>query len=764
MRTQAFFAATVLALAAWPQSARSASVFPAEQWAVRSPSQAGMSAVALDRLRDFLGGRGCVVRHGYMVYSWGDQSRREDVASACKPVIAHLLFEAVESGRLAGLDEPVVKWQSCLAEINADLAFKDRAITFRHLATQTSCYGVSEPPGRAFDYNDWAMSLLWDTLVMKVYGASLDTVDEKVLHPLLTDALQCQDDPTFLAFGKEDRPGRLGVSVRDFARFGLLYLNQGRWDDKQLIDPKTAVMAVSSPLPNSVPRTTARKAELCPDARSHGSRRLPDDQTDHLGSYSYLWWTNGIDRDGNRHWPHAPIDTFGAFGHANGQRAVVVIPSYDLVISWNDTTLGNRPGNPRDEAFQLLMAAVDRGPITADPDRPAWFKRADGSPVYMCGPGDPEGFLYRGKLKSDGTRDGDQMDLIRKLAGTGANCIYLMAIRSHGGDGDATENPFVDHDPAKPLNDAILAQWETWFAAMDRSGIIIYLFVYDDSACPFGRELPADGKLKPEEAAFLDALVARFEHHDNLVWCVAEEYREKLSPEHATRIAEQIRRRDRQAHPVAIHQNHGVKFDFDATRVAAFQQFAVQWNVDTPKELHDGTVASWKDVRGRLNINMSEFADSRHREPFAGTGEDLRKKIWAIAMGGGYSMILGMDIASTPAADLEACGRLVGFMESTRFHLTAPQDELARGDTMYVLAAPGEVYIAYGDAGPRLGLLVREGRYRVSWFDPVGGTSLDAGVRELPAGEAFFERPKPFAGEAVLCLDASGADSAQADR
>ena len=39
-----------------------------------------------------VGGRGCVVRHGLMAFAWGDQARRADVASACKPVFAHFLF------------------------------------------------------------------------------------------------------------------------------------------------------------------------------------------------------------------------------------------------------------------------------------------------------------------------------------------------------------------------------------------------------------------------------------------------------------------------------------------------------------------------------------------------------------------------------------------------------------------------------------------------------------------------------------------------
>ncbi|NLX13981.1 MAG: hypothetical protein GXY44_10065, partial [Phycisphaerales bacterium] len=111
--------------------------------------------------------------------------------------------------------------------------------------------------------------------------------------------------------------------------------------------------------PNSIPRTAAEVAEMCPVPRSLGSRSIPDNQTDHLGSYSWLWWTNGVDREGKRHWPNIPLDAYGAFGHANGQRACVVIPSLDLVISWNDTGLGQRSGNPVDEALGMIVLAIE---------------------------------------------------------------------------------------------------------------------------------------------------------------------------------------------------------------------------------------------------------------------------------------------------------------------------------------------------------------------------------------------------------------------
>ncbi|MBA7702235.1 hypothetical protein ES703_110995 [subsurface metagenome] len=72
------------------------------------------------------------------------------------------------------------------------------------------------------------------------------------------DQLQCQDNPTFMAFGVKDRPGRLAISPRDFARFGLLYLRKGKWKGKQLISVNHATMAVTSPLPNSIPTTSGK--------------------------------------------------------------------------------------------------------------------------------------------------------------------------------------------------------------------------------------------------------------------------------------------------------------------------------------------------------------------------------------------------------------------------------------------------------------------------------------------------------------------------
>jgi CubicO group peptidase (beta-lactamase class C family) len=310
-----------------------------------------------DRLRDlaaYVGGDGCVARHGAMVFTWGDPARRADIASAAKPWYAHFLFQAIEEKRIPHLEAKVSEWEPRLLALNPDLAHKDRAMTWRHLATQTSCYGVREAPGAAFDYNDWQMALFWDTLFLKVFGAAVETIDARVLRPL-TEALQCQDAPSMLAFGPKDRAGRLAVSPRDFARFGLLYLRQGAWKSKRLLGEQRAREAVRSPLPNSLPRTAGEAAQMIPGQRSIGSTRVPDNQTDHFGSYSFLWWINGVDRDGRRRWPDAPRDAFGAFGHG-GRRAMAVVPSLDLVVSWNNSKI--QGGEMENSALQRLCAAV----------------------------------------------------------------------------------------------------------------------------------------------------------------------------------------------------------------------------------------------------------------------------------------------------------------------------------------------------------------------------------------------------------------------
>jgi hypothetical protein len=388
------------------------------------------------------------------------------------------------------------------------------------------------------------------------------------------------------------------------------------------------------------------------------------------------------------------------------------------------------------------------GQITVDATNPQWLVRPDGSPVFICGPGDPEGFLYRGTENADGTRNGDQLSLINRMMGTGANSIYLMAVRSHGGDGDADENPFVDRDHTKPLNRAVLDQWDTWFSTMDAAGIVIYFIFYDDGTIVWNT---GDQVLAPEKAFFRE-LVNRFESHANLIWVIAEEYQEGLSRNRASALAAEIRDADDHDHVIAIHQLNGINFDFaDDPNI---DQFAIQYNVASRNALHAGMLDAWTNAAGRYQLMMAECAAY-------GGGAVARQKSWACAMGGAYVMIYEMDIASTAVGDLVDCGNLVSFMESTPFHRMAPHDELKLGQTEYVLAEPGQGYIAYG-AGATSSLGIRSlpaGTYTLHWFDCMKGTRETTGDVVVSGGDTTWPKPTGFTSEVAVYAERSSAVS-----
>jgi arylsulfatase A-like enzyme len=334
---------------------------PGVEWEQATAASAGLTEAQLRKVAAYLGGRGCVTHDGRMIYSWGDIQKPADVASAVKPMLTHLLVHAVESGRLPSFETPVFHYLPQLGKINAELNYKDTKITFRHCAYQTACYGVRESPGEAFDYNDFQMAMFFDALVNQVYSVPTSRVDRELLGPVLTDPLACQDHPSLLALGDSDRAGRLRISPRDFCRFGLLYLRDGNWGGKQLISPDMARLVTRSPLAAEFPRTQAVAAEMLPNQRSLGSMQVPDDQTDHFGSYSWLWWVNGKRASGERLWPDAPEETFACLGHKHGMRGMAVIPAWQIVLSWNDSTLDQQSWDapqvdphPLNEVFRLL--------------------------------------------------------------------------------------------------------------------------------------------------------------------------------------------------------------------------------------------------------------------------------------------------------------------------------------------------------------------------------------------------------------------------
>jgi len=385
----------------------------------------------------------------------------------------------------------------------------------------------------------------------------------------------------------------------------------------------------------------------------------------------------------------------------------------------------------------VIAAAIPEGQLVIDPEHPQWIMRHAQQHVFLSGPGDPEGFLYRGTRREDGTREGDQESLIAKLAQHGGNCIYMQVVRSHGGDGRPDHNPFADSDPASGLDAEILAQWERWFSQMEGKGIVIYLFLYDDAS----RIWDTGDEVGPAERRFIQEMVGAFRHHRNLIWIVAEESEEAYSMERVQRIAGLIREADVPGRIIGNHHHSGTTFK--AWRQdGALNHFAMQCNVPNA-EVHAHALEAWRKAKGRYHVIYSENTESEGADI-----ESLRDYLWASAMAGLMPMRLGIDIANTPPETLRLFRIQERFFIGTPFYRMSPHDELAGEGARWVLADPGHDYIVL--AQPEAWFVqvqgLPAGTYRLKWVDCVSGNNLIQNGVVIQAGAHALNKP-PLLGD-----------------
>lgn len=304
---------------------RAPEVFPGEEWSRKAPEKAGFSRSRLKAVERKLGGIGCIIHGGEMIYKWGDIRMPLDAGSSIKPIYAHLLYKAVETGRIPSLDSRVVDWVPEIGELNPERGFKDRGITFRHLLHGLSGYGLAENPGEAFAYNDYAIGLLVWTLLNRVYDGS---PDEILNGELLGAAIGFEDRPTFE--NPDSKDGRICISARDMARFALLYLREGRWDGQQILRPDHVREAMGAAVPVDFPRTSGAGAERWRQVRTIGGG---NNENDHLGCFNGFWWFNRRTPDGDRFLQDIAPDAFMGSGWG-GRVIMLVLPRQDLIVVW----------------------------------------------------------------------------------------------------------------------------------------------------------------------------------------------------------------------------------------------------------------------------------------------------------------------------------------------------------------------------------------------------------------------------------------------
>jgi len=232
----------------------------------------------------------------------GSADSRWEIGSIRKSVCSTLLGGAIAEGLLS-LDTPVYDVWPEILTLGQE---KDRAILVRHLATNTSGWMLDHSAGDKWVYNNAACTA-GNALVGRVYEMPDDRiaplVTEKIASVIGTDWDCYHYDGAFEA-GSHGQPGpKLAIdsTLRDLAKFGQLWLNEGKRDDRAVVP-----------------------ADYVREARSN--------QCAHLDAhYGYWWFTN----DGRAQIPEAPEDAFYHIGHGRAYRRTLFlcIPSESLVVA-----------------------------------------------------------------------------------------------------------------------------------------------------------------------------------------------------------------------------------------------------------------------------------------------------------------------------------------------------------------------------------------------------------------------------------------------
>jgi CubicO group peptidase (beta-lactamase class C family) len=299
-----------------------ASAQPASTPLPRStPEAQGISAAAIldfvraadqniDSLHSFM-----LVRHGKVVAEcwWSPYAApiQHTMFSLSKSFTSTAVGLAISDGKLS-LDDPVIKFFP--DDVPAEPGDFLKAMRVRDLLIMSSgqlSNGISQfsfntnevltkeffempvehKPGTFFFYNSPGTYML-SAIVQKATGQTvLDYLTPRLFEPLGIE------HPSWMASPQGISLGGYGLSIRteDIARFGLLYLNKGRWNGRQLIP--TAWVAAA----------TARQT-------SNGS----DPNSDWDQGYGYQFWRA-------RHNIYRGDGAFGQF--------CIVIPDKDAVVA-----------------------------------------------------------------------------------------------------------------------------------------------------------------------------------------------------------------------------------------------------------------------------------------------------------------------------------------------------------------------------------------------------------------------------------------------
>ncbi|WP_370677268.1 serine hydrolase domain-containing protein [Pleomorphomonas sp. PLEO] len=312
----------------------------AEPWQSVDPASAGWSAEKLNAARDEVVGLNAtalmVVRDGKVVASWGDVTRKVNVASVRKSLLSALYGIAISEGRIdltstlgdLGIDDKPPALTATEKQATVRDLLMARSGVYHKAAHETADIRRKRPvrgshaPGTFWFYNNWDFNALGTIYRQRTGEDIFVSFAQRIATPIGMEDFSVADGSYVLEKASIHPAYPFTMTARDLARFGQLFLNGGRWGERQV-----------------VPASWVKEATTAYSHTDHGSM-----------GYGYLWWTLNPDVFG----PGAALAS--GFG---GQEIAVIPAKHMVVVKVVDRTetKGGRTSRFVDWLKQLTAAA-----------------------------------------------------------------------------------------------------------------------------------------------------------------------------------------------------------------------------------------------------------------------------------------------------------------------------------------------------------------------------------------------------------------------
>jgi CubicO group peptidase (beta-lactamase class C family) len=249
-----------------------------------------------------------------------------DARSISKSVVSACMGIALQKGLLKSVDEPIINY---FPEYESHFDSLKRKITIRHLLTMSGgmdwnemgSYGsimnselrmdlsfnptkyilkrrIVTSPGKVWNYNGGGTQLLAE-IINKVSGLSINEFAEKYLfNPL--GIKKYAWTPLIIRKSIPAAASGLRLTSRDFLKFGMLFMNEGKWNDSTIINKDWVNTSVSTLI------------------------ERPKSDSLHKKGYGYQFWTYSEIINGKS------IDITQAKG--NGGQAIFLVKSLNLLV------------------------------------------------------------------------------------------------------------------------------------------------------------------------------------------------------------------------------------------------------------------------------------------------------------------------------------------------------------------------------------------------------------------------------------------------